>query len=71
MTIAFSSALQGIDRGFRQLEKAAGQVSRNGAQGDLASNLVDMKVAQRAIQANVIAVRAADETIGTLLDVFG
>ena len=68
---ALSHAVAGIDTGFRQLERAAERISREGAGGDLASNLVDLKVSQRSVETNVVIARVADETIGTLLDVLG
>lgn len=71
VTTGFASALAGIDSGFRQLDRAAERIARDGAGGDLVQNLVDLQTAQHTVRANLATVRTLDETIGTLLDVLG
>ncbi|MFN8061047.1 MAG: hypothetical protein U0Q12_17950 [Vicinamibacterales bacterium] len=69
MIPALASALSGIRTDIGRLDRAADRLSRGGADADLASNLVALEVARNGVAANVKAARAADETIGTLLDV--
>jgi flagellar hook protein FlgE len=51
------------------LDKAAARVARDGAEGDLAANMIDLMKARHQVRASVAVIRTADETIGTLLDV--
>lgn len=67
---ALSSALNGIEANIAHLNRTADRIAHNGAEDGLAANLVDLKAAQRGVEANVVAARTADETVGTLLDVF-
>jgi len=69
MVNAISHAAQGLATGFDRLSRAADRIARNGAGDDLAGNMVDMLKARQDVRANVAVVRAADEMIGTLLDV--
>jgi hypothetical protein len=45
-------------------------MARDGGEGDLAGNLIELKRAAHEIRTNVAVVRTADDTIGTLLDLF-
>jgi len=67
---AIDQGLRGISGGFDRLNTTASRIAHDGAEGDLAANLVDLMRARQAVQANVASVRVADETIGSLLDVF-
>ncbi len=69
MLEAIDQGLAGISAGFDRLDRAAGKIAREGAQGDLAGNLVELQLARHEVRANVAVVRTADEMIGTLLDV--
>ena len=69
MVGAIDQGLMGIDAGFSRLDKAAGRIARDGADGDLAGNFVDLMKARQQVRASVAVIRTADETIGTLLDV--
>jgi hypothetical protein len=66
---AIDEGMRGINSGFDRLNRAAGRVARNGAEGDVAGNLVEVMKARHEVKANAAVVRAADETIGTLIDV--
>lgn len=66
-----STSLQGIAAGFDRLDRAARAVARNGADGDLPTQLVEMMKARHEVRANVAAARTADEMVGSLLDVIG
>ncbi len=69
-----SSALHGIQRGMQGLRRAATQVARQGApsnaaEGDFARSMVEMK--QHAVQAKAStrALKAYNDSMGTLLDI--
>lgn len=70
MLNALSAATTGLQQQMARFDQAAGRIARNGAAGDLAGNLVDVIRASRGAEANVAAIRTADQTIGTLLNVF-
>lgn len=69
---AYQSALTGIQRGMQGLERAAGEVASaermNRGEAVSAEPLVDAKVYQRAVEANVKVLKTTNETLGTLLD---
>jgi hypothetical protein len=69
MVGAIDQGLSGIAAGFERLDKAAGRVARDGGEGDLAGNMIDLMKARHQVRASVAVIRTADETIGTLLDV--
>ena len=66
---AINHALAGLHAGIDRLNQAAGRLARDGAAGDVSVNVLDLTLARHEVLANVTAVRVADETIGTLLDV--
>ena len=67
---AIEQGLRGIGNGFDRLDKAAGRIARNGAEGDLAGDMVELMRSRHDVGAGVAVVRTADETIKSLLDVF-
>jgi hypothetical protein len=67
---AINQAVSGINAGYERLDRAAGRLARDGGDGDLAGNLIELKRAAHDIRTNVAVVRTADDTIGTLLDLF-
>jgi hypothetical protein len=69
MLTALDSGMRGISAGFERLDTAAARIARDGAGGDLAGNMVDVLKARHQVRASVAVIRAADETIGTLIDV--
>ena len=69
MVTAITKSAQGLDAGFDRLAQAADRIARHGAGDDLAGNMVDVLKAREDVRANVAAVRTADKTLGTLLDV--
>jgi len=69
MIDAIDQGLAGIGAGFDRLDRVAGRIASEGAEGDLAGNLVELQLARHEVRANVAVVRTADEMIGTLLDV--
>jgi hypothetical protein len=66
---AIDEGRRGINTGLDRLNRVAGRIARDGAQSDLAGNFVEVMKARREVRANAAVVRAADETIGTLIDV--
>jgi hypothetical protein len=63
------SALSGLRANLGNFERSASRLAREGIEGDLAGNLVQLQVDKHAVSASVAAVRTADEMIGSLLDV--
>jgi hypothetical protein len=66
---AISQALSGINAGFDRLNHAAVQVARDGADGDLAGNMVELIKAPLEVRVNLAALRTANETIGSIINV--
>lgn len=69
MLKAIDSSLQGINAGFARLDRAADRIARDGAGGDITGNLVDTIKARHEVRVNATAIRVADDTIGTLIDI--
>ena len=67
---AFSSATRGIADGVDRFNRAAEGISRNTELEGLAGNVVQMQQAKNEIRANVAVIKAEDELVGTILDVF-
>lgn len=69
-----NSGLQGINSGLDNLRKdaqaiASATTQRDENTSDIADSLVDMNINQRNTEASVKVVKAADEVLGTLLDI--
>ena len=70
---AFGGALQGIRRGQQRMEESARTIAsaslgdRQG-QRNTAQALVDLRGAEREVQASARVVRAVDEALGSLID---
>ena len=69
MLASIHQASSGISAGFDRLNKAAGRIARDGAEGDLAGNMVELMRAPQDVRANAAVLRTADEMIGSLIDV--
>jgi hypothetical protein len=69
MVGAIDHSLSGIRGGFDRLASSAVRIARDGAGSDLAGNVVDLMRARQDVRANAAALRTADQTIGSLLDV--
>ncbi|MFN7979590.1 MAG: hypothetical protein U0P30_15760 [Vicinamibacterales bacterium] len=67
---AFSSATQGLTDGYDRFNRAADRISRDTELTDLAGNVVQMQQAKNEIRANVAVIKAEDELVGSILDVF-
>lgn len=66
---ATQAGLDGIRRNLEQFDRAAARLSGAPRTGDLAADLVDLQTAKYGVQIGVKVVRAADELVGSLLDV--
>ena len=66
---AFSAGLTGVQRHLRSFDKTVEKISQSGTLQDLPQDLVDLTLSQRGAQASMVTIRAADEMVGTLLDV--
>lgn len=77
MIQAISSALTGLTAYRRQMDAAAANIARAGTHiskptggTNLPGDIVDLLVARRGFEANLVTVRTADEMLGSLLDVW-
>jgi hypothetical protein len=68
---AMSTAVNGIRSGMNGLDRNTAEVARasKGEGGDIATPLVESKLNQLQVEANVNMVKTLDETLGSLLDV--
>ena len=69
MLEAINTAVTGITAAFDGMNRAAANIARDGAGGDLQGNIVRLIQARQDVEANAAVVRTADKTIGTLIDV--
>ena len=69
MLDALNLGLAGISAGFERLNRTAERIARDGAQGDLSGEMVELMRAKADVRANVVAARTADDTFATILDV--
>ena len=69
MQSAISSGLRSVDAGVNRLDNAAARIASDGADGDLAGNVVDLVKAKLEVRLGAGVIRTADETIGSLIDV--
>ncbi len=67
---ALSAASGGLQQQMSLFDAAAGRIAQNGASGNLAGNMVDLIRASRGAQADIATARIANQTIGSLLNVF-
>lgn len=69
MMEAIHQAAAGVSAAFDGMNRAAANIARNGAGGDLQDDIVRLMQARHDVKANVAVIRTADKTIGTLIDV--
>ena len=69
MMAAIHQAVAGVSAAYDGMNRAAANIARNGAGGDLQGDIARMMAARQEVSANVAVVRTADKTIGTLIDV--
>ena len=70
--------IQGVQEGLQGMDNAARKIARGGTDGPqgtsesiggLVEPLIDLKLYARSVEASAQVVKAADETLGTLLDI--
>lgn len=71
----FSTALSGLNTATSIVNTAASNIARagvsdDGPEVDLAHEAVQLRIGQTLYSANAAVVRAGDEMLGTLLDMF-
>jgi hypothetical protein len=66
---AIDEGVRGINIGIDRLNRVAGHIARDGAEGDVAGNFVELIKARHEVKANAATVRAADETFATIIDI--
>jgi len=64
----FNQAYQGIQTGFTQLNQTSEKIA-DPNQTDKAEALIEQLTAKNLVETNVKSMKAADERIGTLLDI--
>lgn len=68
------AGLQGVSSGIDQFGRASGQIaaasnsSASTANNSVVESLVEVKQAQRTVEASAAVIKIADETLGSLLD---
>ncbi len=70
MSSALDVALVGMTAALDQLNRTAEQIARPTDDDDLAEDIVELNSAQHSFEASASVARAADETLGSLLDLF-
>ncbi|MBD3821591.1 hypothetical protein [Hydrogenovibrio sp. JE_KL2] len=65
---ATQNSIQGMQKGFEQLDQASKDIA-NPNQPDKASGLVQTKFSETQVEASTKSLKAADDRIGTLLDI--
>lgn len=61
-------AIQGMQKGFEQLDQASKELA-NPNQPDKENGLVQTKFSETQVEASTKSLKAADDRIGTLLDI--
>ena len=65
----FSAGLSGIQKNLENFNSSVEKIAKVTVLRDMPKDLLEMKASQRGVQASMVTVRAADEMLGTLLDV--
>ena len=68
---AFAAGLSSVQSGQQRVDQAGAQIvsTRSGASDALADHLVDLRRGQHEVEAGAKVIQAADETLGTLIDI--
>lgn len=61
-------ALTGLQNNMQSMRKSAQEIAGNDDQTKLAQSMVELNQASHAAEANTKVVKAADEVIGSLID---
>ncbi len=68
---AFAAGLSSVQSGQQRVDQAGAEIAsaRSGASDALADHLVDLRRGQHEVEAGAKVIQAADETLGTLIDI--
>lgn len=70
---AFSAGLASVQTGQRRVDQAGSDIASTGARtassDALSDHLLDLRRGQHEVEAGAKVIQAADETLGTLLDI--
>lgn len=70
---AFSAGLASVQTGQRRVDAAGSEIAsasaRTASSDALSDHLVDLRRGQHEVEAGAKVIQAADETLGTLLDI--
>ncbi|WEJ72762.1 hypothetical protein [Pseudomonas sp. PSE14] len=68
---AFAAGLNSVQSGQQRVDQAGAGIAsaRSGASDALADHLVDLRRGQHEVEAGAKVIQAADETLGTLIDI--
>lgn len=67
-----STGIQGVQAGISRANQAAGEIARAGTtdqNGDLLTPIVNLKISEQQVKASAAVIKAADEMVGTLIDI--
>jgi hypothetical protein len=70
MSLSIDSNLTSLRESFDRYSQVAHKVANNGAGEDLAKNFVELMQIRAQVRANVVSIKTAEDTIGSLLDTF-
>ena len=70
MSLAAVGAYSGISAQLQRFERSAARVAQGGASGDYVAEAVEQMSVEKSVRANVAVIRAADEMVGTLIDIW-
>lgn len=65
----FNVGVTGVQRNLQAFRATVEKIAKTEALGDLPGDMVELTVRQRGAEASMVSIRAADEMVGTLLDV--
>ena len=68
-TTILSAGLSGLQRNLESFRKAVAKATEAEPLRDLPEKLIEMTRSQRGVEASTASIRAADEMVGTLLDI--
>jgi hypothetical protein len=70
MVKGLDSAVAGIDSRLASFERAAKRIAQPGGDATLVRDIVQTMDDSHGVEANAKVVRAADDMLGTLIDIF-
>jgi hypothetical protein len=69
MISSVGGAAAGLAAQFQRFERSAARVARGGASGDYVGEAVEQMSVEHAVKANIAVIHAADDMVGTLIDI--